>query len=458
MFDPLLAISPLDGRYQKKTSQLQTHFSEFGLIKARLFVEIKWLIYLCNELKLPGTQELTDQQLKQLLEVHSYFDVEQARSVKEIEKTTNHDVKAVEYFLKEKLAELNLSELTEFVHFGCTSEDINNTSYGLILKTAIKEEIEPKLKEVLTAIEKVAKEQKGTTMMGRTHGQPASPTTLGKEMANYAYRIRRQLERLERVEMLGKFNGATGNYNAHQITYPEVDWVEANKKFIESIGLTPNLWTTQIEPHDWFAEVFAIMKHANLIILDLATDMWSYISLNYFKQITKKGEVGSSTMPHKVNPIDFENGEGNLQIANSFFSFLERKLMQSRLQRDLSDSTVQRNMGSALAYSYLAYQGVLKGFSKVEVNQDTITLDLDSNWAIIGEALQSIMRREGIDKPYEKLKELTRGKEVNESTIKKFVEGLEVSDKVKKEMGQITPHNYSGLATKLVDLYFKNNK
>lgn len=459
MFDSLLAICPLDGRYQSKLEPLQNCFSEFGLVKMRLFVEIKWLIFLCNEIKLPGTHTLDSDQVKAFLELHSYFDIESARAVKEIEKTTNHDVKAVEYYLKEKLAELDLSNLTEFVHFGCTSEDINNTAYALMLQQACHEVFMPKLVELKKQIEVMAKANRSLVMMGRTHGQPASPTTLGKELVNYAHRISQQINKLKKLKLNAKFNGATGNYNAHTSAFPKIDWIGQSQAFIgNELGLHPNLWTTQIEPHDKFAELFSIIKHANTIVLDLATDFWLYISLNYFKQKTIAGEVGSSTMPHKVNPINFENAEGNLELANSIFSFLEIKLMQSRLQRDLSDSTVQRNIGVAFGYSYIAYISFIQGLTKLEVNSSKISDDLEQNWAIIGEALQTIMRREGVEQPYEKLKELTRNKEVTAELIKEFIATLDVNAKVKEEMLKITPHNYSGLAANLVDQYFKQEK
>lgn len=457
MFEPLLAVSPLDGRYNAKIEPLQSHFSEFALTKMRLFIEIRWLIYICNELKLPNTTKLTELQIKQLHELHSYFDVKAANKVKDIEKTTNHDVKAVEYYLKEQLTDLGLSTLKEFIHFGCTSEDINNTAYGLLIKNAVEKEILPELEAVLKNIEKLAKTHKNLAMMGRTHGQPASPTTLGKEFINFAYRLKLQIAKLKAVKINGKFNGATGNYNAHAITYPKINWITVTQKFVMELGLEPNLWTTQIEPHDSFAEIFSTVKHANTIILDLATDIWSYISLNYFMQTLKEGEIGSSTMPHKVNPIDFENAEGNLEIANSLFDFFERKLMRSRLQRDLSDSTVLRNMGVAFGHSYLAYKSFTKGLSKLKINEPVINADLNNNWAILAEALQSIMRREGIDQPYEKLKELTRGKEVNEKTLQSFTKTLKLDAKVKTEMAKITPQNYTGLAAKLVDQYFKTN-
>lgn len=457
MQNPLLAISPLAGRYQQKLTDLETYLSEFGLIKTRLFVEIKWLIYICNKLKLTGSRPLKPGEVEKLMQIHAYFDVKEAEQVKEIEKTTNHDVKAIEYYLKNKLAELELTELTEFVHFGCTSEDINNLSYGLITKKTLENQLIPQIENLLANLENLGQNTKTMSMMGRTHGQPASPTTMGKEMINFAARIKRKLLQLKELKIDGKFNGATGNFNAHKVTYGNIDWIKESQNFIEELGLNPNLFTTQIEPHDSFVELFANLRHLNYIALDFATDMWSYISLNYFKQITVAGEIGSSTMPHKVNPIDFENGEGNLEIANGLFEVLERRLSQSRLQRDLSDSTIQRNIGSALGYTFLGLSSILKGLSKVQINEEQISKDLDENWAIVGEGIQSVLRREGVDSPYEKLKELTRGKKVDEKSLEKFIEKLEINDNVKMELKEIKPKNYSGLAEQLVELYFKQN-
>ncbi len=453
----LMAISPLDGRYNNKTEILQQYFSEFALIKYRLFVEIKWLIYLCNELKLSGTHTLSTEQVNALMEVHSYFDIAAAQQVKEIESTTNHDVKALEYYLKEKLKELKLPDLLEFVHFACTSEDINNTAYSLMLKNAKEQILQPALTRTLEMIEELGERYKALPMLSRTHGQPASPTTLGKEFINYAARLKFAIKELTEHEFLAKFNGATGNYNAHTVSSDKVDWIKETAKFIEQhLELKANMWTTQIEPHDSTSRFYSKLRRANSIILDLSTDCWLYIGLNYFGQKTVSGEIGSSTMPHKVNPIDFENAEGNLELANAICCFLEQKLMISRLQRDLSDSTVQRNLGIAVGYSFLSYGSFQKGLGKLAVNEEVISQDLENHWVIVAEALQTIMRRHHIEAPYEQLKALTRGQNVNQETFTNFINELDAPKEAKEAMLAVTPHNYIGQATNLVDLYFKS--
>ena len=445
------ALTPLDGRYGNKVKTLRPIFSEFGLIKYRSLVEIKWLQALAIEDKInevPAFSAKTNQQLDTIIDK---FSVADAELVKEIEATTNHDVKAVEYFLKRKSDSISeVKAVSEFFHFACTSEDINNLSYALMLKDARQQVILPIFSEVVAAISELANDNATVAMLARTHGQPASPTTLGKEMRNVVARLERQIEQIKHVPLLGKINGATGNYNAHVVAYPEVDWQAFSKDFVESLGLIWNPLTTQIEPHDYMAELFHAVSRFNTILLDFNRDIWSYIAIGYFKQRVIAGEVGSSTMPHKVNPIDFENSEGNLGLANAIFDHLALKLPVSRWQRDLTDSTVLRNIGVGFGYTTLACTSVLKGIGKLAVNEAALAADLDDNWAILGEAIQTVMRRYDIPEPYEKLKALTRGKDgIDQAALQVFIESLEVPDVVKTELKKLTPANYIGLADQL---------
>lgn len=455
MESSLLAITALDGRYQAKIESLNQYFSEAALMRYRTLIEIEWFIFLFNDLQLKGTTVLRPTELRILRSIYEQFDVVDAKRVKEIEKTTNHDVKAIEYFIKEKLKGGPIEKYLEFIHFCCTSEDINNLSYSCMIRDFIEREYVPIVSGMIQEIHAMALKHKKVAMMSRTHGQPASPTTVGKELLNFAVRLERELEILNSGNFLmGKINGAVGNYNAHFVTYPEVDWIQASVDFVSSLGIVPNLYTAQIEPHDCFADVFDSVKRINNIVLDFDRDMWSYISLGFFKQKTVKGEVGSSTMPHKVNPIDFENSEGNIGLANALLEHMSSKLQVSRWQRDLSDSTVQRNVGSAFAYCVLAYKGTIKGLSKCEVNKEVIEADIKNRWELLAEPIQMVMRKHLIPDAYEKLKELTRGKGgVTHSVVKKFVEKLEIPAKEKKALLELTPEKYIGLAVKLVEGY-----
>ena len=448
---PTTALTPLDGRYGSKVKALRPIFSEFGLIKYRSLVEIRWLQGLAQEQNIAEVPEFSAQTNSSLDEIIEKFSVADAQAVKDIEATTNHDVKAVEYFLKDRSASIpEVAAVSEFFHFACTSEDINNLSYALMLNDARKQVVLPTFEEVVAAINSLANDHASLAMLARTHGQPASPTTLGKEMRNVVARLESQIEQIKQVSILGKINGATGNYNAHVVAYPEVDWPLFSKSFVESLGLSWNPLTTQIEPHDYMAELFHAMTRFNTILLDFNRDMWSYISIGYFKQRVIAGEVGSSTMPHKVNPIDFENSEGNLGLANAIFDHLALKLPISRWQRDLTDSTVLRNIGVGFGYTVLACSAALKGISKLAVNEAALAKDLDNNWAVLGEAIQTVMRRYDIPEPYEKLKALTRGKDgIDQQTLEVFIEALEVPDHVKAEMKKLTPANYIGLAADL---------
>jgi adenylosuccinate lyase len=442
----LSAVSPIDGRYNSKTSALRPIFSEYGLIRNRVTVEVRWLQKLAQTTlisEVPPFSEATNQLLNDIVDNFSEAD---ALHVKEIEKTTNHDVKAVEYMIKEKFADnQELQAINEFVHFACTSEDINNLSHALMLKEGM-DVMRPVLVQLQQEIAQLGRDFAAQPMLSRTHGQTASPTTVGKEMANVAYRLQRQIKQLDDIEFLGKINGAVGNYNAHISAYPDVDWEEHAKEFIASLGLDFNPFTTQIEPHDYIAEMFDAFARFNTILIDFDRDIWAYISNAYFKQKTIAGEVGSSTMPHKVNPIDFENSEGNLGIANAVMQHLAAKLPISRWQRDLTDSTVLRNMGVGMAYSMIAYQSTLKGMSKLELNAAAIDADLENSWEILAEPIQTVMRRYGIEKPYEKLKELTRGNDMNKETIRNFIDGLDMPDEAKDSLKKLTPHNYIGNA------------
>ena len=443
----LTAVSPIDGRYGSKTDELRPIFSEYGLIRHRVLVEVRWLQMLAQT---PGIAEVPafSEHASNLLDnIVTKFSLEDAQRVKNIEKTTNHDVKAVEYFLKEKIqGNQELEAVSEFIHFACTSEDINNLAYALMLREARTQVILPGMDQLIDAIAGLGREHAEMPMLSRTHGQPASPTTLGKEMANVAYRLKRQREQLTVVPILGKINGAVGNYNAHLSAYPELDWQAMAEQFVTGLGLEWNPYTTQIEPHDYVAEFFDCVARFNTILIDFDRDIWAYISNNYFKQKTIEGEVGSSTMPHKVNPIDFENSEGNLGLANAVFGHLAAKLPISRWQRDLTDSTVLRNLGVGVGYSLIAYSSTMRGISKLEVNAAKLLEDLDGNWEVLAEPIQTVMRRYGIEKPYEKLKALTRGKRVDAAGMAEFIDTLELPDAVKAEMKKWTPANYIGNA------------
>lgn len=446
----LTAISPVDGRYGSKTTELRGIFSEFGLLKYRVVVEVRWLQALSAESGIPEVPAFDDTSHALLNSIVDGFSEEDAQRIKDIERTTNHDVKAVEYFLKEKVANNpQLNAVNEFIHFACTSEDINNLSHALMLSEARAKVIQPYCQQLVDAIDNLATEYLSVPMMARTHGQPASPTTMGKEMANVKVRLQRQLKQIMSVEMLGKINGAVGNYNAHLSAYPDVDWHAFSEKFVTSLGITWNPYTTQIEPHDYIAELFDAVSRFNTILLDFDRDVWGYIALGHFKQKTIAGEIGSSTMPHKVNPIDFENSEGNLGLANAVFQHLAAKLPVSRWQRDLTDSTVLRNLGVGVGYAIIAYQATLKGISKLQVNEQSLADELNDNWELLAEPIQTVMRRYGIEKPYEKLKELTRGKKVNQQIIAEFIDGLSLSAEVKTELKKLTPSNYIGLAEEL---------
>ncbi|MDW7748103.1 adenylosuccinate lyase [Halomonas sp.] len=442
----LTALSPVDGRYAGKAEALREHFSEFGLIRARVIVEIRWLQRLAEHPQITEVPRLSAEATAFLEALLRDFSLEDAARIKEIERTTNHDVKAVEYFIKEKIADQpELHAVTEFVHFACTSEDINNLSHGVMLTDGLKSLL-PVMHRVADEVARLAHEHAAQPMLSRTHGQTASPTTLGKEMANVAYRLRRQLAQTEGVQILGKINGAVGNYNAHLATYPEVDWEANARTFVEGLGLTFNPFTTQIEPHDYIAELFDAVCRFNTILIDFDRDVWGYISLGYFKQKTVEGEIGSSTMPHKVNPIDFENSEGNLGLANAILGHLAQKLPISRWQRDLTDSTVLRNLGVGLAYGLIAYEASLKGIGKLEANPARIAEDLDASWEVLAEPIQTVMRRYGIEKPYEKLKELTRGKRIDQTGFAAFIDTLALPDEVKAELKALSPATYIGNA------------
>jgi adenylosuccinate lyase len=448
----LTAISPVDGRYGSKTADLRQYFSEFGLIKYRVTVEVRWLQFLAATAGVNEVPSLSADANTILDSIVADFSLADAQRVKDIEATTNHDVKAVEYLLKEKVAEhAELAAISEFIHFACTSEDINNLSHGLMLNDARSQVLLPQCDALLDAIKNLANEHKAIPMMARTHGQPASPTTMGKEMANVYMRLKRQRDQIATVEILGKLNGAVGNYNAHLSAYPDLDWHQLSQQFVTSLGLSWNPFTTQIEPHDYIAELFDAVARFNTILLDFDRDIWGYIALGHFKQRTIAGEIGSSTMPHKVNPIDFENSEGNLGIANALFNHLSAKLPVSRWQRDLTDSTVLRNLGMGFGYTLIAYQATLKGISKLEVNAANLLAELDQNWELLAEPVQTVMRKYGIEKPYEKLKELTRGKRITAADLHSFIESLALPDDVKVQLKQLTPANYIGAAVSITD-------
>ena len=445
----LLAVSPIDGRYSKKVEHLRAIFSESALMRYRVITEITWLEYLSECDQLDQIPPMTSEVSNGLKKIQSDFTLEDAKRIKEIESKINHDVKAIEYFLKEKIEAIKEGvNYTSFIHFACTSEDVNNISYALMLKDGVS--------EIIKSIEQVIKKLKtqshawaGHSMLSRTHGQPASPSTMGKEIANFVSRLDRQLVLLKNAEYLAKMNGAVGNYNAHSIAYPKVDWESVSNGYIDSLGLSFNPYTTQIEPHDWMAELFHTIIRINNIFLDLSRDIWMYISIGYFKQVVNESEVGSSTMPHKVNPIDFENAEGNIGLANAILDHLASKLTISRMQRDLSDSTAQRNIGTAFAQSEIAIQSLLKGLSKIEISKENLKQDLMDNWEILAEPIQTILRRENIPNAYENLKDLTRGQKLNEEKLHQFIDSLDVTESVKDEMKALTPESYTGIAESL---------
>jgi adenylosuccinate lyase len=447
----LTAVSPVDGRYGSRTEALRPIFSEYGLIRHRVIVEVRWLQALAQHPGIAEVPPLGQHAERVLNDIIDNFSEQDAQRVKNIERTTNHDVKAVEYFLKEKIAgNAELEAVSEFIHFACTSEDINNLAYALMLREGRNQALLPLLDDVIRAVTGLAQDYADQPMLSRTHGQTASPTTVGKEMANVAARLQRQREHYAAVPMLGKINGAVGNYNAHVVAYPDVDWPAFAEQFISNLGLEFNPYTTQIEPHDYMAEQFDALARYNTVLIDFCRDVWGYISLGYFRQKTVAGEVGSSTMPHKVNPIDFENAEGNLGLANALFGHFAAKLPVSRWQRDLSDSTVLRNVGVAVAHCVIACESCLKGIGKLQLNEQRTAEDLERSWEVLAEALQTVMRRYGIEKPYEKLKELTRDREVNQATLHDFLQTLELPEAVKQQLAELTPATYTGNAGKQV--------
>jgi adenylosuccinate lyase len=450
----LNAISPIDGRYLKKTQVLNQFFSEYALIYYRLMVEIRWFESLANDKNISELPALDQETRRFLQNILDNFNEEEAAKVKAFELETNHDVKAVEYYLKDQFQDMpNLRDKCSFIHFACTSEDINNLAYALMIKEAIHQIIQPTLAELSAGITLLGKKHGDNSMLSRTHGQPATPTTMGKEIINVAARLKRPYQQLAEALISAKFNGAVGNYNAHCVSYPEVDWRKHNADFIQSLGLSFNPYTTQIEPHDGLAEIFHIMIRINNILLDYTKDIWSYISINYFKQKTVANEVGSSTMPHKVNPIDFENAEGNLGVANALFDHFANKLTQSRMQRDLSDSTVLRNIGTAFAYSLIAYLSISKGNDKLQLNQKALEDDLQANWEILAEAIQTIMRRYNIPNAYEQLKTLTRGQGIDKEKLQAFINQLDIPEAAKKRLEDLSPDSYTGLAAQLVKAF-----
>lgn len=443
---PLTAISPIDGRYRDKVENLANYFSESALIRYRVTVEVEYFISLC-ELPLPQLAGFDPSLFEPLREIYRNFTTEDAQKVKEIEKITNHDVKAVEYFIKEKFDALNLHDYKEFIHFGLTSQDINNTAIPCSFRDAVHDVYYPLIDSLIAKLEELSDEWKDVAMLAKTHGQPASPTRLGKELKVFVYRLSRQLELLKKVAISGKFGGATGNFNAHHVAYPQFDWAEFGDRFLtQKLKIERETYTTQISNYDNFAALFDNLRRINTILIDLDRDFWTYISMTYFKQKIKAGEVGSSAMPHKVNPIDFENSEGNLGIANAVFEHLSNKLPVSRLQRDLTDSTVLRNIGVPLAHTLIAFQSTLKGLNKLIINKDAIEKDLEKNWAVVAEAIQTVLRREGYPNPYETLKALTRtNSKVTQESIAEFIDTLEISDELKARLKEITPSNYTGI-------------
>lgn len=446
----LTAVSPVDGRYAARAADLRPIFSEFGLIRHRVEVEVRWFQALSRHPGITEVPAFSDAANARLDAIVSEFGVADAERIKTIERTTNHDVKAVEYFLKERIADdAELAAVSEFLHFACTSEDINNLSHALMMRAGRDQILLPLMDELIGAVRDLAHRHADLPMLSRTHGQPATPTTLGKEMANVVHRLRGQREQIARVALLGKLNGAVGNYNAHLSAYPDVDWPALSREFVESLGLTWNPYTTQIEPHDYLAEIFDAIARFNTIVIDFCRDVWGYISLGHFKQRTVAGEIGSSTMPHKVNPIDFENAEGNLGLANAILAHLASKLPVSRWQRDLTDSTVLRNLGVGIAHTSIALHSALKGIGKLEADPARLAADLDANWEVLAEPIQTVMRRYGVEAPYEKLKELTRGRRVGPETLIDFVDGLAIPESAKTELRALSPASYIGAAAEL---------
>ncbi|HBH11491.1 MAG TPA: adenylosuccinate lyase [Gammaproteobacteria bacterium] len=450
----LTAISPVDGRYQNKTDALRPIFSEYGLFRYRVLVEVEWLKKLSKNSSIKEIESFSASSTSLLNNIKDNFSIVDAERIKEIEKTTNHDMKAVEYFIREKIqSDSKLKNISQFIHFACTSEDINNLSYALMLKDARESILVPKLQKLVTILEKMSADYSSTPMISRTHGQTASPTTLGKEMAVYVHRLNRQNNQLKNIELLGKLNGAVGNFNAHFSAYPDIDWMTLSKEFVEELGLTWNPLTTQIESHDYMAQYFHVLIRSNTILIDLCRDLWGYISLGYFKLKLIKGEVGSSTMPHKINPIDFENSEGNFGFANSLLEHLAMKLPTSRWQRDLTDSTVLRNTGVGIAHSVIALDSCIAGLSKIDVDTEIINQDLENSWEVLTEAIQTVMRCYNIEGAYEKLKEISRGNEINRETLHNFIEKLDIPNDAKSRLKNLTPSNYLGNAetqTKLI--------
>ncbi len=446
----LRALSPADGRYADKVGALRDILSEYGLIRYRVLVEVRWLQCLADEPGIPEMAPLSSVMKDVLNHIVDDFNADDAERIKKIEATTNHDVKAVEYFIREKIGEgTDAKNISDFIHFACTSEDINNLAYALMLRTTRDDVLQSQMRELAARLRTMSAEYAGLAMMSRTHGQTASPTTVGKELANVVARLSRARQQLAEVEIRGKFNGAVGNFNAHVAAYPDVDWESVSARFVESLGLVPNALTTQIEPHDWTAEYAHALVRYDTVLLDFCRDIWSYISLGYFRQRLAKDEVGSSTMPHKVNPIDFENAEGNLGLANALFDHFATKLPISRWQRDLTDSTVQRNFGVAISYVIIAIQSTIRGLSKLQADPDAIARDIEDRWEILGEAVQTVMRRYGVPEPYEKLKELTRGQVVDQKLLHDFIQSLEIPDDAKKQLLELTPSSYTGLAESL---------
>lgn len=450
----LTAISPVDGRYQNKTDALRPIFSEYGLFRYRVLVEVEWLKKLSKNSSIKEIESFSASSTSLLNNIKDNFSIVDAERIKEIEKTTNHDMKAVEYFIREKIqSDSKLKNISQFIHFACTSEDINNLSYALMLKDVRESILVPKLQKLVTILEKMSADYSSIPMISRTHGQTASPTTLGKEMAVYVHRLNRQNNQLKNIELLGKLNGAVGNFNAHFSAYPDIDWMTLSKEFVEELGLTWNPLTTQIESHDYMAEYFHVLIRSNTILIDLCRDLWGYISLGYFKLKLIKGEVGSSTMPHKINPIDFENSEGNFGFANSLLEHLAMKLPTSRWQRDLTDSTVLRNTGVGIAHSVIALDACIAGLSKIDVDTEIINQDLENSWEVLTEAIQTVMRCYNIEGAYEKLKEISRGNEINRETLHNFIEKLDIPNDAKSRLKNLTPSNYLGNAetqTKLI--------
>jgi len=446
----LTALAPIDGRYADKVNDLRMIFSEYGLIRYRTLVELRWLQALADNPAIYEVPAFSADTTVFLNSIFTEFSIEDAERVKTIEQSTQHDVKAVEYFIKDKVKHHKiLQSLSEFIHFACTSEDINNIAYALMLKEAKEKVLLPDFEKLISALREMAHQTADLPMLARTHGQPATPTTLGKEIANFVSRLMRQVELYKQIPIYAKFNGAVGNFNAHLIAYPEIKWLQYSNQFIEDLGLTPNHYTTQVEPHDALAENFHCIARINTILIGFCRDIWSYISLGYFTQITIEAEVGSSTMPHKVNPIDFENAEGNLGLANALLNHMAEKLPISRWQRDLSDSTVLRNMGISMAHSVLAYRSIIKGLSRLSPNKEKLESDLDANWEVLSEAIQTVMRRYGVEEPYEKLKGLTRGKRINGQDLQDFISTLSIPAKAKEELLNLSPPKYTGLAAQL---------